>query len=196
MQFRDHRSRRIPRCDRPHPDRFRQRRVGPVLELHAYAVSIQSPESVPDTTSAALLIQFERVLAQPQRRVQRTTLAAPRETQNVEAVTRRAPLAAVRSIVGLCVDKTVVLTVGADPEPVDAILARQAESTIMNADSGTVELTAAEKLELQGRVRRVAFQQLEVLVGECPNLRRKRVEATPEPRRRRAVHRARGEWFL
>ena len=49
----------------------------------------------------------ERVLAQPQRRVQRTTLAAP------------------CSIVGLCVDKTVVLTVGADPEPVDAILARQ-----------------------------------------------------------------------
>jgi hypothetical protein len=38
----------------------------------------------------------------------------------------------------------------------------------MNADSGTVELTAAEK----------------------------RVEATPEPRRRRVVHRARGEWFL
>ena len=93
---------------------------------------------------------IERVLAQPQRRVERTTLAAP------------------RSIVGLCVDKTVVLTVGADPEPVDAILARQAENTIMNADSGTEELTAAEK----------------------------RVEAMPEPRRRRVVHKARGEWFL
>jgi len=89
---------------------------------------------------------------------------------------------AFRSNVGLGVDETVVVTVGSDPEPVDTIRTRQTKSTIVDADPDAVELAAAEEFELQGWVRRVASQQLEVLVGECPNLGRKRVEATPESR--------------
>ena len=97
---------------------------------------------------------------------------------------------------GLGVDEAVVLCVRTDPEPVHTRLARQAEGAVVEADSCAVQLTAAEKLELQRWMPRIGFEQLEVLVGQRTDFDGQRVVAAPEPRGGCVIHRARKGGFL
>ena len=46
-------------------------------------------------------------------------------------------------------NQTVVLCVSADPEPVDATVHGQAQGSMVQADSGTAKLSAANRLELE-----------------------------------------------
>jgi len=78
-------------------------------------------------------------------------------------------------------DELVVLTVGADPEPMDPARNRQPECSVVEADSNTVETPVSDDLELQGPVRWVRLQQCVAPVGEGLNVCGKRFKALPEP---------------
>ena len=83
---------------------------------------------------------------------------------------------------GLGVDEAVVLGMRADPEPVHARFTRQAKRPVVQPDSGAVHLAATEKLKLQGRMRWIVLEQLEVLVCKRADFCWQRVVATPESR--------------
>ena len=50
------------------------------------------------------------------------------------------------------IDEFVVLAMRTDPEPVNALRARQAESPVVQPNSDAVHLPTTEQLELKGRV--------------------------------------------
>jgi hypothetical protein len=76
----------------------------------------------------------------------------------------------VRFTEGLGVDEAIVLGVCADPEPVDAGFAGQAKCPVVQPHFCAVQLAAAQQLELQGRVRWVPLEELEVLVRQRSHL--------------------------
>jgi hypothetical protein len=66
----------------------------------------------------------------------------------------------------LGVDEAVVLGVCADPEPMDTCFARQTKSPVVQPHSCAIQLAAAQQFELQGMVRWVRLEELEVLVRQ------------------------------
>jgi alanine racemase len=79
------------------------------------------------------------------------------------------------------VNQTVVLGVSADPEPMDATIHAQAQCSMMQADSRTSKLSAANRLELDRGMTRVPFQKFEVLIRKSAHLQGQRCIATPKP---------------
>lgn len=79
------------------------------------------------------------------------------------------------------VNQTVVLGVSADPEPMDATVHAQAQCSMMQADSRTSKLSAANRLELDRGMTRVSFQKFEVLIRKSAHLQGQRCIATPKP---------------
>jgi hypothetical protein len=79
------------------------------------------------------------------------------------------------------VNQTVVLGVGADPEPMDATVHAQAQCSMVQADSRTSKLSAANRLELERGMTRVPFQKFEVLVRKSAQLQGQRCMAAPKP---------------
>lgn len=84
-----------------------------------------------------------------------------------------------------------MLSMYTDPNRVDAIVARQSERAFAQAYSCAVEPTATKSLELKRWVRRIALQQLDVLVCEDAHLKRQRLVAAPELGGGRVIHRCR-----
>ena len=93
---------------------------------------------------------------------------------------------------GLGADEAVVLSMGADPEPVNARLTGQTECPVMEPYSCAVQLATAQQLELERRVRWVVLEELEVLVRHGASIGGERFVAAPEPRRGCVIHNARG----
>ncbi len=61
-------------------------------------------------------------------------------------------------------DEPVVVGVAADPEPQDAVVNFHAQCPVGQPDAGGSE--AANLLEVQRRVLRIAFQESEILIGK------------------------------
>ena len=76
--------------------------------------------------------------------------------------------------------KFVVLTVRANPKPVNAFTSWQPECSVIQAYPGATHFPAAELFELEGRVRRVNLQKCKVLAGQFLYLGRKAFETPPE----------------
>src|SRR6266496_1277082 len=79
-------------------------------------------------------------------------------------------------------DRLVVVSMGADPKPVDDFRHVMPQGTIMLADPDRPDLVNA--LEAQRRVSGVALQQGKILVRDRTDILRQRVVQRPEARRR------------
>ncbi len=92
---------------------------------------------------------------------------------------------------GSTADQAVVVSVGADPEPMHAIGGWQTKCAVLQPDSGAIDPLARQQLEMERRVLGVRLEQPEVLVGKIANLSRQGPVAAPEPDLCRAVHKKR-----
>lgn len=72
-----------------------------------------------------------------------------------------------------------------DPEPHEPIVDFDGERSVMAADSDRPQ--SAHLLEMERRVSRVALEAFVGLVGDDPNVSRKRAVACPEVRRREVL---------
>ena len=97
--------------------------------------------------------------------------------------------------VGSTADQAVVVSVGADPEPMHAIGGWQTKCAVLQPDSGAVDPLARQQLEMKRGVLGVRFEQPEVLVGKIATIGRQGPEAAPEPARCRVVHKERRGWL-
>ena len=76
------------------------------------------------------------------------------------------------------VDQAVVVTVGSDPEPCDAIGCGDAEGAIPETYADRPELS--DLFEMQGRMSWILFQQLKISIRQLLNNGRKTRVALPE----------------
>lgn len=90
-------------------------------------------------------------------------------------------------------DEFVVLGMRADPEPVHSSLHGNAESTVVESHTDAMELSAANGLELQRRMRRVGSQQSVVSTREKLDLSWQCFKALPKPLRGRVLQGSRRE---
>lgn len=87
----------------------------------------------------------------------------------------------------------VVVSVGTDPEPMDAELDRQPESPVVKSDPHAVEASVAHGFEVQGRVCWVGFDQRVVASRQCLRRSRQRIQALPETFGRGVIQSARDD---
>ena len=87
----------------------------------------------------------------------------------------------------------VVLTVGADPEPMNSARNRQPECSVVEANSNTIKAPVPYSLELQRPMRRGGFEKRIASVRQCLNVCGKRFKALPEPLRRSVLQSSRTE---
>jgi hypothetical protein len=78
-------------------------------------------------------------------------------------------------------DEFVVLTVSADPEPMNALFGGKSDRAVVETDSNTEHPSAPKGLEVQRWVSRIFLQESVVLSGECLDLWRQPIKAGPEP---------------
>lgn len=74
-------------------------------------------------------------------------------------------------------DQAVVFGMAADPEPVIPVCRGQRDRPMVNADPHRPDF--ADALEAQGRMSRIMFQQLEILVCQRPDFSRQRMVVLP-----------------
>jgi hypothetical protein len=75
-------------------------------------------------------------------------------------------------------DDPIVVGVGPDPEPEEPVRCVDRQGTIVRSDSDRME--SAYGLEMQRRVTGISLEELELLVGEGPDVSRQRIIAPPE----------------
>lgn len=80
---------------------------------------------------------------------------------------------------------------GANPEPVETLGFWQTQRPIVQPHTDAERLATRQGLQLQGRMRRVGLEQLEVLPGEDLNICGQRIETSPEALRSGVLHSAR-----
>ena len=76
----------------------------------------------------------------------------------------------------------IVICVGSDPEPEDAISGVDRQCAIVRAHACGVK--TANSFEMQGRVLRIGLKELELLVGKGPDLFWQLMVGAPETRSR------------
>ena len=85
-----------------------------------------------------------------------------------------------------CGDQAVVIGVGANPEPQDAVVNADAQSAVVDARAhGPI---ATDLLEMQGRVPMVLLEEVEVLVGSAARRQRESLVGRPERGRGMMLH--------
>lgn len=89
----------------------------------------------------------------------------------------------------LAADQPVIFSVGANPEPDDIAVFLDCKSAIGQSDSHRPE--TSNLLEVKRGMRRVLFQQREVLVRKSADLNRKSFVSRPEAAAREMPHRPR-----
>lgn len=75
----------------------------------------------------------------------------------------------------------VVVSMGADPHPVDPLWDIRAKGSIVMTDTDGPKVT--DPLEMERRVARIRFEKNEILVRKRPDFNRQRLVQRPEPGR-------------
>jgi hypothetical protein len=76
--------------------------------------------------------------------------------------------------------KLVVVSVGADPEPDDGVIVIEAEGAVVSPDADGPKLT--NSFEMQRRVMRIGFEKLKVFVRQFTDAVRETAIMSPEAR--------------
>ena len=74
----------------------------------------------------------------------------------------------------------VILSVAADPEPLNSLWNWHAKRPVMQANANAPIAPITDRLELQGRMRRVLLEQGEIAVGQYLHIGWQCVETCPE----------------